>query len=328
MGREVVFKALTDATRQNILQLCLLQELSVSELVACLQLPQSTVSRHLKKLRQANLISDRRDGTMVLYSTNRGQSQAGDAVTLESRLLEWIAEQPWPRPLRSRLDRVLIGRQRQSTEFFSKLGHRWDQLRLDAFGSTFQFEGLLGLLPQHWVVADIGTGTGYLLGALSRAFRRVIALDPVENMLAIARTRCRLAGVDNVVFRQGDLSRLPIEDKCVDVAIAALVLHHVPSPEQAVKELFRIVRPGRRMLVIEQAAHRHEAFHERMQDRWWGFEPAQLTSDVVAAGFQNVVVRSLPTDPSPTAPFDSPELFMLTAVRPAENDNDNDLNID
>jgi len=276
-------------------------------------------------LRDADLISDRKEGTMVLYSTTRRQSRGGQQVTLESRLLEWIAEQPWPRMLRRRLSRVLDGRQRRSTEFFSKLGHRWDQLRLDAFGGTFQFEGLFGLLPSHWVVADIGTGTGYMLAALARTFRRVIAVDPVENMLVVARDRCRQAGVDNVIFRKGDLSCLPIEEKCVDVAIAALVLHHVPSPEQAVKELFRIVRPGGRVLVIEQSAHENEAFHERMQDRWWGFEPAQLENEVAAAGFDNIVVRALPYDRSPTVPFDSPELFKLTAVRASDGKYDSNV---
>ena len=63
---EGVFRALADTTRQRLLQLLLREELNVSELVEVLGQPQSTVSRHLKILREAGLLKDRRLGTATL----------------------------------------------------------------------------------------------------------------------------------------------------------------------------------------------------------------------------------------------------------------------
>lgn len=332
MNSELVFKAMADKTRQRIMQLVARQELSVSELVDCLRQPQSTVSRHLRVLREAGLILDRREATTVMYAAPEMTGVNGDepqadpgpvrhgrpvnlANGLQTRLLEWISEQEMPKPTARRLEQVLNNRQSRSTEFFSNIGHRWDQLRLEAFGGGFHLEALSALLPSEWVVADIGTGTGYMLPVLAGAFRKVIAVDPVPGMLDAARRRCQGAQISNVVFRQGDLGRLPIQEKHVDLAVSALVLHHVPSPEDALSELFRIVKPGGRLLIIEQRAHQIEAFHELMQDRWWGFEPSKLAVAVTAVGFRQVGHRPLPADAPASVVGESPELFTLTACR-------------
>ena len=66
---EPLFRALADATRQRILRVLSAEELSVTELVEVLDQPQSTVSRHLKVLRDAGLLVDRRSKTTVMHST-------------------------------------------------------------------------------------------------------------------------------------------------------------------------------------------------------------------------------------------------------------------
>ncbi|NOT01689.1 MAG: metalloregulator ArsR/SmtB family transcription factor [Phycisphaerales bacterium] len=316
MGTEKLFKAMADEQRHAIVQLTARQEMSVSELVACLRQPQSSVSRHLKVLREAGLVRDRRDGSAIMYSAATDAGGTGNGTALASRMVEWAMEQELPRAVQERLDRVLGERQNRSDDFFVRVGHRWDQLRIEAFGRWFQFEALASLLPVEWTVADIGTGTGFLLPLLSRSFANVIAVDPVAAMLDVARKRCAVEKTDNVTFRRGDLGRLPIADGRVDLATAMLVLHHVPSPEEALRELFRIIRPGGKLLIVEQCAHRLESFHERMQDRWWGFEPAQIETWTAAAGFSRVQAFPLPTDAEGGIAVDAPELFTLTAERP------------
>ncbi len=66
---ELIFKALADTTRQRILRVLSAEELAVTELVEVLDQPQSTISRHLKILRDAGLLVDRRHGATVLHST-------------------------------------------------------------------------------------------------------------------------------------------------------------------------------------------------------------------------------------------------------------------
>lgn len=69
------FKAFSDPTRLKILQLLSSRELPVAEIVKALGLAQPTISRHLAILREAEVVTDRREGQQVFYSLNRGSVQ-------------------------------------------------------------------------------------------------------------------------------------------------------------------------------------------------------------------------------------------------------------
>jgi ubiquinone/menaquinone biosynthesis C-methylase UbiE len=295
MKPEFIFKAMADGTRQRTLAVLAAHDFSVSELVEILRQPQSTVSRHLKVLRDAGLIRDQRDGNNVLYSIQTPAAGAnGNGLT--GRILEWVSEQELDNALRRRMDAAIGRRRDMSDQFFERIGTHWDTVREESFGRRFHIEAFLSLLPQDWVVADIGTGTGYLLETLAAHFSHVIGVDPVDTMLRVARQRIDEAGRgDRVELRRGDLSRLPLRDSSVDLAVAVLVLHHVPSPSAAVAEIHRIVRNGGRVLFVEQTAHENESFRERMQDRWWGFEPDDLCDKLRMAGFADVRPTMLTT---------------------------------
>lgn len=311
MEPEVVFKALADRTRQRVLTLLSRHELGVSELVELLRQPQSTVSRHLKVLKEAGLIVDARYGQSVRYSLPAAQDD-GEDPRLAKVMLEWASDQPLPAGTQTRLETVLSGRCEMSDRYFQEVAGRWDSVREETFGRRFHLEAFAALLPPHWRVADIGTGTGYLLGTLARQFESVVAVDPVDAMLDAARLRVDALALTNVELRKGDLSSLPIVDSAVDLAVAVLVLHHVPRPQDAVQELNRIVCPAGRVLIVEQTAHRNEAFRTRMQDRWWGFAPDELAGMLTAAGFGDVRTRTLATVDSAA---DAPELFVATGTR-------------
>ena len=148
-------------------------------------------------------------------------------------------------------------------------------------------------------------------------FERVIAVDPVEAMLQGARHRIEASDVRQVDIRQGDLSSLPIDTGSIDLAIAMLVLHHVPVPQEALTEVVRILRPGGRVLIVEQVEHASEAFRDRMQDRWWGFDPPQLAGMLTATGFRRVHTNELT---SLQRAHDAPDLFVLTGVKLSNGD--------
>jgi ArsR family transcriptional regulator len=309
MTPATVFKAMADRTRQRTLIALCRHELSVSELVEVLAQPQSTVSRHLKTLREAGLIRDRRNGSTVLYSVAVRESEDNGQDDLSGRLLSWAAEQPLTEGMESRLEGVIRKRRDMSRRFFDRVGRQWDALREDSFGASFHLEAFTALLPRTWTVADIGTGTGYLLPVLARHFEQVIGVEPVDKMLETARHRLAHLGIGNVDLRPGELAAVPIADSSVDLATAMLVLHHVPTPREAVAELHRILRTSGRVLIVEQTAHGDEPFHERMQDRWWGFEPEELARWLEAAGFAEVCTTRLATiEPGAGAP----NLFVVT----------------
>ncbi|MCG8404603.1 MAG: metalloregulator ArsR/SmtB family transcription factor [Phycisphaerales bacterium] len=319
---EGVFRAMADTTRQRLLHLLTLEELNVSELVEIMAQPQSTISRHLKILREAGLVRDRRDGTAALYSASApvpmgAEDRSLSEDNLSALMLTWLKRQPLPSVTRERLQRVLQHRDASSgASFFNRLGKRWDELRTAAFGQAFASEAFLSLLPHHWTVADIGTGTGYLLPILAENFETVLAVEPAETMLACARQRIEDDGASNVKFRQGDLFNLPIDTESCDLAIAILVIHHVADPAKALEEMLRIVRPGGRVLIVEQEAHENQAFYERMRDLWWGFAPTELSRQLVSAGFKNVRHQPLMKKVESPEAVESPNLFVLTGERP------------
>ena len=309
---QLVFRAMADRTRQRTLALLSRHELSVSELVEVLQQPQSTVSRHLRTLRDAGLIRDQRNGATVLYSLPCAV-ESSNGEDLAGGLLRWAAGQSLPTAVSARLESVLRRRRDMSDRFFDRLGAQWDTLREEAFGSWFHLEAFWALLPSRWTVADLGTGSGYLLPILAGHFQRVVAVDPVEAMLEAAAHRTQRHALSNVALCRGDLSRLPLADGSVDLALAILVLHHVPAPDEALAEMARILRPGGRMLIVEQEQHARESFRDRMQDRWSGFEPKNLLESVTRAGLENLASRRLVTV---VAGEDAPSLFALTGRRP------------
>ena len=306
---DLIFRALADETRRRTLTVLKQHELSVSELVSVLDQPQSTVSRHLRVLRDASLIRDRRNGNAVMYSMPASGSHPGDSDPLAG-LTEWLGQQALPRSIKGRLDSVLRKRREMSRRFFDAQGRQWDALREDSFGARFQLEAFMALLPDTWTVADIGTGTGYLLPSLARHFRRVIGVEPSDRMIEAATERIERERLKNVELRTGELEQLPISRASVDLSLAVLVLHHVASPVAAVSELRRITRHGGTVLLVEQFAHQSESFRTRMQDRWWGFEPGELITWLEAAGFSKC--RSVKLTTAELAD-DAPELFAVTA---------------
>jgi len=324
-----MLKAMADPTRQRLVRVLSRHELTVSELVDVLDQPQSTVSRHLKVLREAGLIADRRLGSNVQYaalppnplpgpacSGANGHRETDPAAALRDRLLDWAGQAGLDPDARDRLERVLRRRQTGPRGFFDVVGTRWDQLRVEAFGSVFHLEALTALLPADWVVADIGTGTGYLLGVLADRFRKVIAVDPAEAMLAVARQRSEVRDAGNVEFREGALQELPLAAGEVDLMIASLVLHHVDDPDSAMGEVARCLRPGGVLLVIEQRPEGSREFHDRMGDPVWGFDPDDLVSLVKKNGFVEVRARGLRTAGSSNGrATGAPGLFVLTARR-------------
>lgn len=311
---DLIFRALADETRRRTLTVLRQHELSVSELVSVLDQPQSTVSRHLRVLRDAAMIRDRRNGNAVMYSVPTWASRPRDSDPLAG-LTEWLGRQRLPRSIKSRLDSVLRRRRDMSRRFFDEQGRQWDALRENSFGTQFQLEAFMALLPDTWTVADIGTGTGYLLSSLARHFRKVTGVEPSDRMIEAARDRVEREQLKNVELRTGELEQLPISRASVDLAIAALVLHHVASPATAVSELRRITRQGGAVLLVEQLAHQSESFRTRMQDRWWGFEPGELITWLEAAGFCSCRYVKLATV---ELADDAPELFAVTARCPED----------
>ena len=308
------FSALSDTTRCRMLWLLDEQELTVSELCAVLQLPQSTVSRHLKTLADADWVSSRRDGTSRYYtlavnghvSNGNGGSAGRHAIAKSARAQIWaltraeLANRPGVEHDRRRLARVLARRSETSQQFFASSAGQWDRLRSELFGDDFAMRALVALMPAGWTVADLGCGTGAMLATLAPHVSRVIGVDASEEMLGAARKR--LDGVASVDLRKGSLEALPIDAASVDAATMMLVLHHLPSPAAAIGEAARILRPAGRLLIVDMVPHEHEEYRQQMGHVWLGFSEDQTKRLLTQAGLTAPRVLALPPDEDAKGP--------------------------
>ncbi len=301
--------ALSDPVRCRMLMLLEKQELTVTELCAVLQMPQSSVSRQLKTLADDNWVVSRRDGTSRFYAMSTGDDLDPGAKRLWPLIREQVAATSAAGQDDRRLRGVLARRRAKSQEFFASAAGDWDRLRGDLFGDTFFLWGVLGLIDPALVVGDLGCGTGQLTEVVAPYVRQVIAVDSSTDMLDAARLR--LGGAGNVDLRQGELESLPIAAGELDAAMLSLVLHYSPSPGRALAEVARVLRPGGRVLVVDMLPHVLQEYQQQMGLVWLGFSEKQIGKFLTDAGFSDVRTRLLPADPDAKGPA----LFAAAGVK-------------
>jgi ArsR family transcriptional regulator len=297
-----------DAVRCRILRILARHELTVSELCSVLQLPQSTVSRHLKLLADDGWIASRRDGTSRFYSMAAAELPP-DSRSLWTILQAQIEDTPAARQDDRRVDAALAGRRAKAREFFASSADQWDRLRTELYGDRFHLQGLLGLLDETWTVGDLGCGTGLVSQAVAPFVSRVVAVDGSAEMLETAAGRLR--DLPNVHLQRGELESLPLESESLDAVLLVLVLHYIPDPARVLQEAHRVLRPGGRVLVVDMLPHEHEEYQLQMGHVWLGFSEAQVSRYLGGAGFLRCRIQPLPTD----AEARGPGLFAAGARR-------------
>jgi ArsR family transcriptional regulator len=260
-----VFKTFSDPTRVRVLALLEREELAVQELMDVLGMAQSRVSRHLAILRDAGLLEDRRDGTYVFYRF---------AVPEEG---------PW-RDAWNLVVRALADDPTRERDFFDAVGPEWDALRKVFDDEALRGRAIARLVDPRLVVADIGTGTGILAAELARLGLRVVAVDHSTRMLDAARAKLEALSQEGVELRQGDAADLPLQDREVDAAFAHRVLHYLPSPGDAIREMARVVVPGGVVVVVDFVRHEHDWMRNELGVHWLGFEAEEVADWFLAAG--------------------------------------------
>jgi ubiquinone/menaquinone biosynthesis C-methylase UbiE/DNA-binding transcriptional ArsR family regulator len=274
-----VLRVLGDPTRLRILALLAQAELAVGELARALGMSQSRVSNHLKILRDADLLVERRAGSFSYCRLNVPTGAPGDLWRALSPGLEALDER---KADNRRLAAVLADRA-DSRSFFDRIAGDWDLIGSDFARGTGRLEAISCLAPRGLVVADVGCGTGYLSRALARRVARVICVDTSAAMLDKARENLR--GVPAALeFRPGSMEQLPLADGEVDAAFAHMVLHHLTDMAAGLREMVRVVRPGGEVVCVELLPHHESWMHDSMADTRLGVDPAALAADFRSAG--------------------------------------------
>ncbi len=302
-----MMSAMRPFTRRSLLASAL-APVALSAAGRALGVKQSTVSRRLKLLADHGWVQRRAAGTATLYRCvsddlppelrgvwNQVREAAGRGDEFDADM--------------RRLRAVIADRRPGSAAFFGRVGAQWDDVSRELFGERYAGEAVASLLPGGMVVADVGCGTGVFASMFAPMASRVIGIDREPTMLDAARSRLGEPG--NIELKLGEAESLPLEDESVDLVVLGLVLHHLESPQAALKEAARVLKPDGRVLVVDMQPHGREEFRLEMGHRWLGIAESQLREWCEAVGLKVVGHRPLPSSPEARGP----EVFAATAVR-------------
>jgi ArsR family transcriptional regulator len=280
-------KVLSDSTRLRLLALLVGEELSVAELQEILGMAQSRISSQLALLRQVGFVNDRRDGKRAFYSLRTGLPPR--QLALIRAACDSVAGLPESVEDRDNLDRVLQKRRRVSEQYFNLIAGKLG--RHHCPGRSWEAIGHLALrLVPAITVADLGAGEGLISQLIARRAERVWCIDNSPRMVEVGTELAKKNGLANLAYKLGDIERVPLPDKSVDLAILSQALHHASHPQTAVDEAVRILRPGGQLLVLDLKEHGFEKARELYGDLWLGFKESVLHGFLKTAGLQQVEV--------------------------------------
>lgn len=273
-------RLLGDATRLRLLLLLDREELSVAELSAITQLAQPRVSTHLARLKEAGMVTDRREGVFVYY---RITASSGDA-NLDAlwNILRRNTEDPLAAQDRSRIPQVLNSRGSGTSWADSVAG---DMERHYSPGRSWEAtaRGLTHLLDLGDVL-DVASGDGVLAELLAPQSRSITCLD-ISNRV-VEEGRKRLSRFDGASFQQADMHELPFEKASFDTILLMHALTYTEHPEIVLKECRRVLRKPGHILAVTLSRHLHRKAVEPYDHKNLGFEPEKLEKLARDNGFQ------------------------------------------
>ncbi len=300
-------QTLADPTRVRLLRLLDRHELAVTELCTILQLPQSTVSRHLKLLVSDQWLASRREGNNHLYRT---ESDAWSNA--RSELWNWVRQQAADASTTQlddrRLEQVLAQRPR-SDDFFRSTAAQWDAVRVELFGPRVDASALAATLSPNAVVGELGCGSAPIAQLVAPFVSQVIAIDNSHAMLCAAEDKLR--SFDNVSIQLANLDRLPLADNQLDAAWLVLVLPYVDEGATILREAARVLKPNAPLIIVDMSPHDREMYRQQMGHVRLGLDRQLLNNWCEESQLHITRFWQLPPD----SVARGPELFTAVAVR-------------
>ncbi len=188
----------------------------MAELQEILGMGQSRISSQLALLRTVNLVTDRRDGKNAFYSFR--ESLPPKTLALIKAAVESVSELPLMAEDRENLDRILQKRRRTQEQYFNLIAGRLGKNYCP--GRSWEAIGHLALrLTPTIEIADLGAGEGLVSQLLAHRARQVWCIDNSPRMVEVGTALAKKNGLANLVYKLGDIEKVPLANECVDAAI-------------------------------------------------------------------------------------------------------------
>jgi SAM-dependent methyltransferase len=278
-GCSAFLRTISDATRLRLLALLEREELTVAELATVTRLAQPRVSTHLAKLKELELVRDRRAGVSAYYRFN---GEVGpETLTLWSALRD-AADDALLRDDARRLAGVLAKRAQRVGWADAVAG---DMERHYSPGRTWEAlaRGFVNLLEAGDVL-DVASGDGVIAELLAPRARSITCVDASPRVVDAARKRLSDRGNVSVVL--GDMHALDLGDARFDLVLLMHALPYAERPAVALAEAARVLRPGGRLLIGTLARHQHRGVVENFDHRNLGFTTTELRTLVSKTGLE------------------------------------------
>ena len=280
-----LFKAIGEPTRLRILVLLGRGDLTVSDLTLVLGQSQPRVSRHLKLLADANVVTRYQEGSWAWFRlSDQGVEQAVTETALRHVDLNSDAMQ---RDI-ERLNGLRHDRQARAADYFAKNAADWDALRSLHVADDAVEAAMLAAIKDRRIdtMLDLGTGTGRLLELFAPYYQSAVGIDMSREMLAVARAKLEAAHITKASIRQGDVSAPPVERGRFDLVTIHQVLHYSDEPQVVLSEAARALRAGGTLLVVDFASHDLEYLRDKHAHQRLGFSDEQMTGWFGEAGLR------------------------------------------
>jgi len=176
-----------------------------------------------------------------------------------------------------------------SDGYFAEVAQKWDEIRSGYFTEGMRDAAIAQAnLPSDAVVADIGTGTGFVTEGLAPKVRQVYGFDSSVEMIAVAQKN--LASFNNVTLQVTDGQYIPLPDESLNGVFANMYLHHTPDPAAAIQEMTRLLKSGGVLCITDLDMHTNTWFREEMADVWLGFERTDVRKWYGDAGLTQIML--------------------------------------
>ena len=255
----------------------------MGELTQVLDVAQSSVSRHVRRLREGGLVEESREGGFTWLLPARAAPPGLGAAW--PALRAGLREAPDEAGDDARLADVLRARHERD------VGWGRGRARPEPGRSWSAWARALGHVLPPLEVVDLGAGEGALTREIARWARRVVAVEPDGDRLAPARDADAAPGAAPITWIEAPLDATGLADASFDLTLLSQALHREADVPAVLREARRLLRPGGRLLVLDLCPHEESWVRDRLGHRHLGFAPEALEAALAEAGVEDIRVE-------------------------------------
>jgi SAM-dependent methyltransferase len=274
-----LLKLLAEPARLRLLRLLQHSELSVAELAHITSLKQPRVSTHLAKMKEAQLVLDRRAGVQAHYRAEFSELDATERSIIDAICAH--TKEPLYKDDLKRLEKVLKARDAGSNWADQVAG---DMERHYSPGRTWDAVARTAIeLLQLGDVLDIASGDGAFAELIAPKARSLTCVDASAKVVQAATLR--LAKFPHVRVLQNDMHALAFPNASFDLALMMQALPYAQNPSHVFSTLKRVLRPGGKLLGSALGKHHHQEVVAPYGHKNLGFSASDLIQLLTGAGF-------------------------------------------